>query len=38
MYKELSQSEVNKIIAQAHAERAGAFARMIKCLFRRSAA
>ncbi|WP_408634925.1 RSP_7527 family protein [Octadecabacter antarcticus] len=38
MYKELSPSEVNKIVAQARAERAGAFGRMIKNLFRRSAA
>ncbi|MFQ3183957.1 MAG: hypothetical protein ACI9RO_001247 [Alteromonas macleodii] len=37
MYKELSQTEINKIIAQAHAQRAGAFARMIKDFFSRSA-
>ena len=37
MYKELSQSDVNKIIAQAHEQRAGAFARFIKGLFGRSA-
>jgi hypothetical protein len=37
MYKELSPSEVNRIIAQAQAERAGAFGRMIKSWFRRSA-
>lgn len=35
MYKQLSHNEVNEIIARAHAERAGAFAQMIKRLFRR---
>jgi hypothetical protein len=35
MYNVPTQTELNKIIAQAHAQRAGAFGRMIKSLFRR---
>ena len=35
MNENLSAADVNRIIAQAHAQRAGAFGRMIKKLFRR---
>ena len=35
MYKELTQKEVDRIIAEAHARRAGAFGRMIAGLFGR---
>jgi len=35
MYKELSPSEINAIIARARAERAGAFGKLIKKLFAR---
>jgi len=35
MYKDLSPADVDKIIARAHAQRAGAFGQMIKKLFRR---
>ena len=38
MYKQLTQTEINKIIAQAHAQRAGAFAKIIKGFFSRSSA
>jgi len=31
----LSQADLNRIISQAHAQRAGALSRMIKSLFRR---
>lgn len=35
MYKQLSQKEVDMIIAKARAERAGAFGRMISGMFGR---
>ncbi len=35
MYKPLTQTEVDQIIARARAERAGAFGRMISGLFKR---
>lgn len=34
----LSQTEINNIVARAHAERAGAFRKMILRLFRRTTA
>ena len=35
MYRELTQDEINLIIARARTERAGAFGRMMANLFRR---
>lgn len=35
MYRQLTQDEINEIIARARAERAGAFGRMMASLFRR---
>lgn len=35
MYRQLTQKEIDQIIATARAERAGAFGRMIAGIFRR---
>jgi len=35
MYKQLTQKEIDQIIARARAERAGAFGRMISGMFGR---
>ena len=35
MYRELTQKEIDRIIAEAHARRAGAFGRLISGMFKR---
>jgi len=35
MYRELTQREIDRIIAEAHARRAGAFARLMSGIFKR---